>query len=177
MRRRRTSRALRAPLVAEPAPDSVPGLSALAVACRLRRHRPSPRLIGRAPASSRAPPSACAGSRTAPCVRVRCRAGGSGHLRDRFALHSRPPNRGRFRRALPHRAGRHPVQFPLHMSPAQSPRRLRPAGSSGGDFYFASPRIHGYLDAGRRLVLTPERTNGAFPAYARRRMSRRKTLQ
>ena len=62
-------------------------------------------------------------------------------------------------------------------SATQSPPRLPSAGFSGVDSPFALPRIHDYLDAGRRVVLTPERTVGAFPASARHRMSRRKTLQ
>ena len=43
----------------------------------------------------------------------------------------------------------------------QTPWQLRPAGFASVDFPFASHKIHGYLDAGRRLNLTPERTDGA----------------
>ena len=98
------------------------------------------------------------GSRTRPATRVPGRDGNHVHR----AVHSRPhkcgPSCRRCRRCLRHRAERcYPFQCP-HVPPAQSPRRLHPAGFSGGDFPSVNAPRSGSPLRRSRFAVTPDRS-------------------
>ncbi len=111
------------------------------------------------PQSSALPVSAAprTGSRTHPVTGIATRAENRVHR----ALHSCPhkcgPSCGR-RRCLRHRAERGCHLQCRHIPPAQSPRRLHPAGFSGGDFPSVNAPRSGSLLRRSRFAVTPDRS-------------------